>query len=130
MQQVCNRAMFITNSRKLHCPDFGLSRGFSTAEEQYELFKKGRDNNGQIVFSGLVVTHCDGYEKLSTHQSRNAIDFFPIGDNGKADYSDLAIMYVTTCFMEAASDLGYLIDWGGSFKSISDGCHIELTKIY
>ena len=129
MQQVCDRAMLIANSRKLHCPDFGLTRGFSTAEEQFELFKKGRDNNGRIIFSGLVVTYCDGYDILSAHQSGNAIDIVPIDEHGKADWSDLAIMYVMTCFMEAASDLGYEIDWGGSFKSISDGCHIELINV-
>lgn len=129
MQTVCDRAMSIANTRKLFCPDFGLTRGYATAIEQNKLYQKGRDENGRIVYSGLVVTHCDGYINKSAHQSHNAIDIVPIDEDGNADWSDLAVMYVMTCFMEAASDLGLEIDWGGSFKSISDTCHIELINV-
>ena len=43
--------------------DFGVASGMRTAEEQNELFKAG-------------LSKCDGYEKLSYHQSGKAVDFY------------------------------------------------------
>jgi peptidoglycan L-alanyl-D-glutamate endopeptidase CwlK len=119
MQRLCQEALFIANARKLHCPDFGISRGRSTTEEQAALYTKGRTN------PGAIVTNCDGIKNRSVHQDALAIDFYGYVD-GKTDYSDGVIALIATCFMEAASNLRINIDWGGSFKSISDGAHIEV----
>lgn len=121
MQRLCEEAIFIANARKLHCPDFGISRGLSTAEEQAALYQKGR------IAPGMVVTNCDGVNNRSVHQDGLAIDFYGYV-NGKADYSKEVIALIATCFMEAASNLRINIDWGGSFKSISDGAHIEIIE--
>lgn len=128
LQAICHEAMKIANSRKLHCPDFGISDGLRTAEEQFKLFVKGRKSTGDdYIVIGKVVTNCDGYEKLSIHQAAEAIDFFPL-KNGKADYSHEACALVATCFFEAASNLGVEITWGGGYSSFSDAPHIELKQ--
>lgn len=131
MQKICHRAMEIANKRKTYCPDFGISRGYSNESEQFELFKKGRskgkDGEWFVVNPDEIVTNCDGYENVSVHQYRMAIDFFAIHpETGKTDYRPEMLALVATCFFEAASDEGYDLDWGGSFKSISDACHVQI----
>jgi peptidoglycan L-alanyl-D-glutamate endopeptidase CwlK len=119
---VCNEAMHIANSRKLYCPDFGISHGLRTLEEQTELYAKGRFGD-----TGVKVTNCDGVRTLSKHQTGEAIDFYAYVEGG-ANYLPSNLALVATCFFEAASNLGISIDWGGSFRSISDGAHIELSE--
>ena len=55
--------------------------GFRTAEEQFELYKKGRELiDGVWIITGDVVTKCDGYNILSKHQAHpsNAADVWPL----------------------------------------------------
>jgi hypothetical protein len=128
LQELCEKAIHIANTRKMFCPDFGISRGYSSAEEQFELYKKGRQLlDGKWVKTGTIVTNCDGAIHLSKHQSKKAIDFYAYV-NKRADYTNANISYIVTCFFEAATDMRINIDWGGSFKSISDGAHIELVS--
>ena len=121
MQQLCHEALRIANSRKMYCPDFGISHGLRTTEEQYNLYCKGRFGS-----TGGIVTNCDGVEKKSVHQFGYAIDFFPI-INGQYNDEPENLALVATCFFEAAGNLGLQMDWGGSFRSISDGFHVELV---
>jgi len=128
---LCDMAITIASLRMMICPDFGISRGGCTAEFQNSLFQIGRSpftNNKHTK----VVTYCDGYKVISKHQFDEqgvafAVDFFPLDGDGRPDYSPGAMALVATCFFEAATDLEINIDWGGSFKSISDGGHIELV---
>lgn len=134
MQELCRRALIIANTRKAYCPDFGISRGYATPQEQNKLFRRGRMPDGKkwrITNIKYVVTYCDGYNILSAHQNKElgAIDFFAIGITGKADYNLGNMALVSTCFYEAASDMGIDIDCGISFKSISDAGHIEIKRI-
>lgn len=130
MQQVCHEAMRIANLRKTYCPDFGISDGLRTADEQFELYKKGRYFDGYSWVTekdSEVVTYRDGHTLKSVHQSGFAIDFFAIDpETGEADFSVESLALVATCFFEASSNLGLNCDWGGSFKSISDAVHFEL----
>lgn len=129
LQKVCYKAINIANSRKMHCPDFGISRGLSTPDEQFELFKQGRvkTHSGWIVNDpGKIITNCDGYGLKSPHQYGRAVDFFAYID-GRANYEDGNIALIATCFMEAADNEGLEYDWGGNFRSISDGAHFELV---
>ncbi len=96
-----------------------------TPEEQYALYLKGRDDVGRVLYTEQVVTNCDGYRIKSVHQSRLAVDFFAYID-GKANYEPANLALIATCFFEAASDMGIDIDWGGSWRSISDAPHIEI----
>lgn len=129
MQQLVHKAFEISNQRKLHCPDFSITDALRTTHEQHELFKIGRiyvcgiwEKTGE-----LTATNCDGVDILSAHQSGLAIDFCAWVD-GKANYEPGNLALIVTTFYEAAFELGIEIDWGGNFKSISDGCHIEIVK--
>jgi len=136
LQEICFDGLEIANKRKVYCPDFSIVRGLTTAEKQFELFKKGRvaDENGiwRIEDPSKVVTNCDGKEKISDHQKTDwfglslAFDFACWID-GKSNYEDHHMALVATCFFEAASNIGYVIDWGGNYRSISDGSHISLV---
>ena len=134
LQEVCHEGLVIANSRKLFCPDFSIIRGLTTADDQYELFKKGR-----LLVSGLryeitdknkVVTNCDGYSVISDHQKTDefglamAFDFCAWVDG--TNYDDYNMALIATCFFEAASNQCVDIDWGGSYRSLSDGSHVGL----
>lgn len=130
LQEICHEGLKIANTRKLFCPDISIVRGRATAEEQRQIFLKGRkevDYGYEIV--GTVFTNCDGVYEISDHQKLDgeglglAFDFCAWVDS-KGNYEDGYIALIATCFMEAASNLGYRIDWGGNYRSISDGSHI------
>jgi len=137
LQEICRGGLVIANSRKLYCPDFAIIRGYETAEGQFELFKKGRAER-YVVGSdeptwrkvGATVTNCDGYNNISDHQKADihggafAFDFCAYV--GGTNYDDSNMSLIATCFFEAASNLGLVIDWGGNYRSISDGSHISL----
>ena len=128
LQEVCHEAMRIANMRKMHCPDFGISYGLRTRHEQFDLYKKGRSFDGfewHVVDRSKVLTYRDGHVLKSSHQYAQAIDFFAYVD-GKANYEPANMALIATCFMEAADNLGQQFEWGGSFKSISDGGHFEI----
>jgi peptidoglycan L-alanyl-D-glutamate endopeptidase CwlK len=114
LQTICLRAIVIANSRKLFCPDFGISCGKRTTAEQMQLFTSGKSN-------------CDGIKSISKHQYGFAIDFYAYVD-GKANYDPGNMALIATCFLEAASELGKEINWGGNFASLSDCPHIELVS--
>lgn len=66
-----------------NCKEIGVSvvsDGYRNAVQQNMLYKKGRE------LPGKIVTNCDGYKKLSKHQSGNAFDIAII-KNEKADYT-------------------------------------------
>ena len=119
LKAICYKAIEIANSRKMHCPDFGISCGFRTTIEQTNLYAKGRES------VGVIITNADGIINKSAHQTGLAIDFFAYVD-GKANYEDANMALIATCFMEAAARLNTKITWGGNFYSFSDGGHIEM----
>ena len=129
LQAVCHRALEIANNRKLHCPDFGVSQGIRTQEEQFQLFKIGREYNASMkdyVVTGDIVTNCDGVFKKSNHQGGNAVDVYAyVG--GKANYDTDNLALIATCFMQAASEIGVKLVWGGNYESFIDGAHFELV---
>ena len=128
--ELCRQALVIANTRKMYCPDFVITYGLRAADEQFALYQKGREFiNGEwtIVDRKKVVTYCDGLIKKSTHQSGFAIDFVPLV-GGKVSYKPEHCALIATCFFEAASNMNVQVDWGGSFRSISDGGHIEVTN--
>jgi len=112
LQNICHEAIKVVN-------------------RQRELFKKGRqyDSDQGIwikVNPGEIVTLCDGYDRLSPHQDRKAIDFFAI-INGRANYDPGNLALIATAFIEAANNLDDTVEWGGNYKSLADGPHIELV---
>lgn len=106
--------------------DFGHGphSGVRSAEEQHSLFMDKK-------------SECDGYEKVSNHQSGNALDFYAYVVRASWKHEHLAM--VACAFFQAASILGYKIKWGGLWKSIApetvngmtygwDMPHIELIE--
>lgn len=94
--------------------DFGIPQdgGIRTEERQNELFMDGKSK-------------ADGYDKLSFHQSGQALDVFAYAD-GKASWDELHLAMVATAMLQSASILGFSLGWGGNFVSFKDFPHFEL----
>ena len=122
LQDICFHAQYLANhahpSAKI--PDWGYSCGKRTTERQQELYAIGRTKPGKIV------TYIDGVDEISAHQEGGAIDFFAYID-GKANYEYENLAIIAALHMQAASDLGYRIEWGGFWESLCDGPHIQLN---
>lgn len=110
IQRVAHRAIQITPI------DFGIpsTGGLRTAEVQNELFRNGKSK-------------LDGYKKKSYHQSGRALDFYAYVD-GKASWDELHLAMVATAFLQAASELGVKLEWGGLWRSFKDMPHVQLPK--
>lgn len=95
--------------------DFGhpADAGKRTAERQNELYQAGKSK-------------CDGYKKLSRHQSGKALDFYAFVD-GKVSWDTEHLAMIAAAFLQAASILGYKLKWGGLWKSFKDYPHVELA---
>ena len=111
LQVVMHRAIEISSI------DFGIpaSGGIRTAQEQNRLFMDGKSK-------------CDGYDKLSYHQTGNAIDVYAyVG--GKASWKVEHLNIVALAVLAAASELGIKVKWGGHFKGGWDKPHFELIEV-
>jgi len=85
----------------------GSSAGVRTAKEQNALFKANK-------------SRADGYNDLSNHQVKPgneygmALDFYAFVRGASWEEEHLAM--VAAAFLQAASTLGYKIEWGGLWK--------------
>lgn len=104
---------------RLSLPDyFSGYPCFRTAEQQYSLFLKGRPHleGGK---KGGVVTHTDGYDKKSYHQSGKAIDIGIRLRDGKKSF-----LYYDKCPAEAKAVFDLVVEkfkeegfeWGGDWN--------------
>ena len=96
-------------------------------EEQNELFKKG-------------VSKADGFNKPSYHQTGLAIDVIPYvtraGIKGNAIYSKKInekqrmayFNIVAVCMLQAASESGVKLTWGGNWQSFNDQPHYQIPR--
>lgn len=111
LKRIAERAIEITKV------DFGIpsTGGLRTSEQQNDLFKKG-------------VSKCDGYDKKSYHQTGRALDFYAYVD-GRASWDELHLTMIATAFLQAASELGIQLEWGGLFRSFKDMPHVQLKKV-
>lgn len=100
---------------KISKVDFGIPTegGLRSAEMQNALYNEG-------------VSNCDGYDKISNHQTGNALDFYAYVD-GKASWGKGHLAEVACAFLQAANELDIKVQWGGLFKSFDDYPHIELV---
>lgn len=105
---ICDLALTISTI------DFGIPAygGLRTPQQQYKLFEDGKSK-------------CDGFNKLSEHQSGNAIDVYAY-INGGASWDKLHLSLVACAFLQAASVLGHQLEWGGNWRSFQDMPHFQL----
>lgn len=93
--------------------------GLRTADQQFELFKKGRKQvNGQWIIEdkNKVVTYKDGYELKSNHQSGNAVDVIPYPGGWQAEeklFFELAgVVKATSFLLKKYGDITHNVNWG------------------
>lgn len=98
--------------------------GLRTAEMQHDIFLAGNSK-------------CDGYEKISYHQTGLAIDYVPFVDgvftwtNGKAFLSNAKIVFECWEEMKEARQIeGYYLHWGGfwSAKDLDGDGFLEVDE--
>lgn len=94
--------------------DFGHGKdsGKRTAARQNKLFTDG-------------LSKADGYKKISYHQTGMALDFYAYVD-GKASWQREHLAMVAAAFLQAASILGYKLEWGGLWGW--DYPHVQLVE--
>jgi peptidoglycan LD-endopeptidase CwlK len=110
LQEIAEEAIKITKI------DFGFpsSGGKRTPEEQNQLFRDGK-------------SQLDGYDKKSYHQTGNALDFYAFVD-GKASWDKYHLAMVAAAFLQAASNLGYKLTWGGLWQNFQDYPHVQIEE--
>jgi peptidoglycan L-alanyl-D-glutamate endopeptidase CwlK len=88
--------------------DFGVAwmGGKRTAEEQNQLFKEG-------------YSQCDGYEKLSKHQSGDAIDLNIFVGSKLVENKEMLCVVAGVMF-SCATELGIDLRWGGNWDKDGD----------
>ena len=112
---ISNRAIQLTLVDFGHGPMAGLR----TPEIQHKLFRDG-------------LSKADGYRNKSYHQTGKALDFYAYVDN-KASWQPEHLAMVATAFLQAASELGIAVEWGGLWRSKRgiygwDMPHIQLKR--
>lgn len=123
LMKVLFRAIRISSTR-IDGVDFGVPKygGFRTVSDQQELYAIGRTTE----LHRSPVTHADGVEKKSKHQSKKAVDVIPFVD-GKPVWNDEALFHkIAVCMLQASSELGIRLAWGGNWSTFKDLPHYEL----
>lgn len=90
--------------------------GHRTPEEQFELFKQGREKkDGWWVKVGKTVTNLDGSIKKSKHNyfPSKAVDVvpFPLDWNNIESFKNLAVI-----IKKKAKELNIGVEWGGDWQ--------------
>lgn len=102
--------------------------GHRTTEEQFALFKKGReriDGWWQVVDKSKVVTKLDGNTKKSKHNyyPSKAVDVVPY----PLDWNDIESFKLLGSVVKIkALELGIEVTWGGDWVSLRDYPHWEI----
>ncbi len=106
---ICHRALAISSI------DFGIPEhgGLRTTECQRQLYINEK-------------SQCDGTVKKSYHQTGRALDFYAYV-NGKASWDEHHLTQVAAALLQAASELGHRVQWGGHWKGFKDMPHIQLS---
>ena len=94
--------------------DFGIpsSGGFRSTEDQAKLYTAGKSK-------------CDGRDNKSYHQTGKAVDVFGYVD-GKASWDTLHLTTIATCLLQASSQLGHELQWGGLWRGFKDLPHFQI----
>lgn len=102
--------------------------GHRNPEEQFELFKKGRekvDGWWTVIDKSKVVTNLDGTTKKSRHNyyPSKAVDVVPY----PLDWNDIdSFKLLASVVKRKALELGIDVEWGGDWKSFKDYPHWQI----
>lgn len=100
--------------------------GHRTPEEQFELFKQGREKkDGWWAKVGPTVTNLDGHNKKSKHNylPSKAVDVVPF----PLDWDDIdSFKALAEVVKKKAKELGIDVQWGGDWTSFKDYPHWEI----
>ncbi len=105
--------------------DFRITSGYRSNAEQDRLYAQGRTTPGNIV------TNARGGQ--SKHNTGRAIDIVWTGGTGINDrqptgtlYDPVQLRRNARLIQEAASELGYEVEWGGDWTSFVDTPHLQI----
>lgn len=107
--------------------DFSVISGKRTAEEQFNLFKKGRVKIGDswvITDRSKVVTYKDGINSKSNHQSGRAVDLmpYPSGYKDQKEFFQLAgVIKGVAGILKKYGSIEHEIEWGYDLWSWDEG---------
>lgn len=90
--------------------DFKITEGLRTVERQKELVKTGKSKTMN-----------------SYHLKGKAVDIAVLIDN-KVTWDFKYYKEVADCVKEVAKKLGYVITWGGDWKTFKDGPHFQIEN--
>lgn len=125
----CHPKLQLVLNEAIKATDFTVLYGNRSVEEQFELFKKGRELQADGTWKkvGATVTNLDGKNKKSNHNysPSHAVDIapYPIDWNNIDRFKALAEV-VKKC----AKNLNIKIVYGGDWTSFKDYPHFELDK--
>lgn len=94
--------------------DFGIPPygGLRTEEEQAVLFADGKSK-------------ADGIKNKSKHQLGKAVDVYAYVD-GEASWKEEHLTHIAAAVLQAASELGVQVKWGGLWRNFIDMPHFEV----
>lgn len=106
--------------------DCTIIYGHRTPEEQFELFKQGREKKDDWwVKVGKTVTNLDGFAKKSKHNyyPSKAVDVvpYPLDWNDIESFKKLAVVV-----KKKAKELNIDVEWGGNWVSFKDYPHWQV----
>lgn len=101
---VVNRAIEISTV------EFVITQGLRTAEQQEQDVKSGHSET-----------------KDSRHLFGMAVDVAAVA-GGQVTWDWPFYMKIADAFLQAGAELNVAIIWGGSWKTLRDGCHFELNR--
>lgn len=127
--------MIATEAIKNSPYDFMITHGYRTPEQQFELFKQGRELiDGKWSKTGKTVTARDGFKYKSKHNYYPSLAFdIAIRVDGQITWEEKYYEAVAHHMIETAQKLlidgkiSEQIQWGGFFKSNYDGPHFEIV---
>lgn len=96
--------------------DFGIpnSGGLRTTADQAKLFSAG-------------LSKADGRINKSYHQTGRALDVYAFVD-GKASWKKQYLSMIAAAMLQASSELGYTLEWGGLWSGFVDMPHFQIGE--
>lgn len=106
----------IEDALKITKIDFGIPAGggFRTVEQQQYMYNMG-------------ASQLDGINKKSRHQSGQAFDVFAYVD-GAASWKKEHLTHVAAAVLQAASNRGIVLEWGGFWRAFEDMPHFQRVE--